>query len=234
MRLPSPVYQFRSDDLWLQYLDGQIDQSRYLELLEQAKAEETESEREIDKLLGRTTSTTKYVEEKIANFEGLCRKARAEEARKKSLTPHERYKEDVSETVERYRKESKRYGRIANYLQIIIIVGSVLATGATSAIGSLDIFKWIAPAISIIVAISAGISANFKFRERSFNLQQTADAIEQEYRAVNLETGAYKTMQKKEALAAFADRVEFLIDEQKKRQQQLEQPPDIKHGISHS
>ncbi|HEX6481763.1 MAG TPA: SLATT domain-containing protein [Ktedonobacteraceae bacterium] len=90
--------------------------------------------------------------------------------------------------------------------------------------------KWIAPVISIVVAISAGVTAYFKYKERSFNLQQTADAIEQEYVAVDLGIGYYKGKQQQEALELFAERVELLKDEQKKREQQLEQPPDVKHS----
>lgn len=115
---------------------------------------------------------------------------------------------------------------------MIIIIGSVLATSVTSALGFglIDALKWIAPVISIVVAISAGVTAYFKYKERSFNLQQTADAIEQEYVAVDLGIGYYKGKQQQEALELFAERVELLKDEQKKREQQLEQPPDVKHS----
>jgi hypothetical protein len=83
-----------------------------------------------------------------------------------------------------------------------------------------------------LVTISAGFTGYFKYRERSFNLQQTADNIEQEYTAVSLTIGPYKGKLPQEALVLFAERVEALKVEQRKREQQLEQPPDVKHGLA--
>ena len=110
-------------------------------------------------------------------------------------------------------EEANHYTRIANWLQIIIIVGSVLVTSATSAAGFGligDIVRWVAPTISIVVAASAGLTGYFKFKERSFNLQRTADAIEQEYKTVILRRGYYKGKPSDEALELFTDRVESL------------------------
>ena len=118
-------------------------------------------------------------------------------------------------------------------LQIFIIVGSVLITSATRAAGFGlygDIFRWAALIISIVVAASAGLTGYFKFKERSFNLQRTADAIEQEYKDVTPRRRSYKGKQTNEALELFTDRVEFLIEEQIMRQQQLEQPSDMKQA----
>lgn len=239
---PSLRYRNKSNDLWQQYQQGLIDHNRYLELLEQNKADEIENVNKRFGLIGGVSPETRSrIEHEIWTYENYQRQRREQEAQRKaelerikSLSPLEKYKEDVPETIERYRKESNGYRRIANNLQIIIIVGSVLATSTTSAIGLWDVFKWLAPAFSILVAISAGLTAYFKFKERSFNLQQTADAIEQEFMAAKLGIGYYKGKQPQEALETFAERIEFMKDEQKKRQQQLEQPPDIKHGISHS
>ncbi len=235
-------YIHKSEDLWEQYQEGQIDHKRYLELLEAIKAEEIESEAKRVPFLGISPERRSTIENNIWEYERLRGLAREQEAqrkaeaeRKKSLSPLEKYNEDVPDTIARYREEANRYRRISNRLQIIVIVGSVLVTSLTSAAGFElgGIFKWIAPIFSIIVAASAGLIGYFKFRERSFNSQQTADAIEQEYNAVQLGIGYYKKMQPQEALELFAERVEMLKEEQKKRQQQLEQPPDVKHGQSH-
>lgn len=236
---PSLRYQHKSDVLWERYQQGIIDHNRYLELLEENKAEEIDSENKKLSFVGGIDAETKSrIERDIWEYENLMQEARekeiqrkAEEKRKQALSPLEKYKEEVPETIARYRKYSKSNRRIANILQIIIIAGSVLATSATSALGfGLEAFKWIAPVISIVVAISAGFTSYFKFKERSFNLQQTADAIEQEYVAVELGIDNYRGRQPQEALEIFAEKVESLKDEQKKREQQLEQPPDTKHS----
>ncbi len=239
--MPSLHYQHQSQDLWKQYQAGRIDHSEYLQLLEQIKNEELTNENK--KNLGLLTPEDRERREhgiwQYENEQQILRESqarrKAEMARRKALSPLEKYQEDAPKTIARYREEANHYRRIANRLQIIIIVGSVLVTSATSAAGFEfgGIFRWIAPLISISVAASAGLAGYFKFRERSFNLQQTADAIEHEYNALVLGRSYYKGKQPNEALELFADRVEFLIEEQKKRQQQLEQPPDMKQGHIH-
>ncbi len=241
-RYPSQRYQRKSDNLWKQYQEGKIDHSRYLELLEQIKNEELtdENKRHLG-LLG--LEGRERIEHDIWAYENKQQQIREHEAhqraeaeRFKSLPPLEKYKEEIPQTIARYKEESQHYRRLANYLQGIIIIGSVLVTSATSAVGFGlfgDIFRWVALIFSIGVTISAGFIGYFKFRERSFNLQQTADAIEKEYMAVDLGIGNYSDKKPQEALQLFAERVELLKDEQKKRQQQLEQPPEIKHGHNH-
>lgn len=239
---PSEQYQHKSDDLWRQYQNGYIDYARCLELLEAIKTEEIDRRNKEYPLLAGDPERRERIENGIWEYERLSQNARAKEAQRKaeaerikSLTPLEKYLEEMPETIKNFRSESKSYRREANIFQILIIAGSVLTTSVSSAVGFglNDILRWIAPAISIVVTISAGLTAYFKFRERSFNLQQTADAIEQEYEDVGLGIGYYKDKKPQEALQLFAERVQLLKDEQKKRQQQLEQPPEIKHGHNH-
>ena len=235
--LPTEQYQHKSDDLWWFYQEGLIDHSGYVKLLGQIKDEE------IDKVHKRTPYISRErLENGIWEYEHLIQDTREKEARRKaeekrikSLTPLEKYKEEIPETIKNFRRESKSYRREANIFQILIIAGSVLTTSASSAVvfGVNGNWRWIAPLVSIVVTISAGLAAYYKFRERSFNLQQTADAIEQEYEDVGLGIGYYKDKKPQEALQLFAERVQLLKDEQKKRQQQLEQPPEMKHGHNH-
>ena len=70
----------------------------------------------------------------------------------------------------------------------------------------------------------------FKYKERSFYLQQTADAIESEWEAVEVGVGRYKRIaSEEEQLAEFVEEVHRLKSEQKKRQQNLEQPPESRN-----
>ncbi|MFE6864681.1 hypothetical protein [Nocardia sp. NPDC057668] len=70
--------------------------------------------------------------------------------------------------------------------------------------------------------------AYFKFKERSFYLQQTADDIEHEIEALEIEVGRYKYLgDPYEALKEFASEVHRLKAEQRKRAQNLEQPADL-------
>ncbi|WP_329364344.1 SLATT domain-containing protein [Streptomyces sp. NBC_01483] len=91
--------------------------------------------------------------------------------------------------------------------------------------------QWITVGTSFSVGLAAGFTGYFKFRERSFYLQQTADSIEEEYDAVNLKVGRYKSSADDEAaLLEFTERVETLKNDQRKRQQQLDQPTETPEG----
>src|SRR4029453_15042999 len=139
-----------------------------------------------------------------------------------------RYREEILSFIDEYRRESQRNRRIHNAFQSIIIVGSIITTSVTSEIGKQPSFKWIAAGLSISVCISAGFTGYFKFRERAMNLRQTADAIEHEYNAAELGIRTYKKLSREDALTALAEQVEWLREEQRKREQQLEQPPETR------
>jgi hypothetical protein len=93
-------------------------------------------------------------------------------------------------------------------------------------------------AVSLLVAGAAGIAGFFKFRERAMNQRQTADAIEHQYNAADLGIKRYKGMDPEQALAELAEAVELLREEQRKREQQLEQPaeqrPEPQYAARHA
>ena len=125
-----------------------------------------------------------------------------------------------------------RNKRSANWFQWIIIIGSVTATSLTGAaatnVSSQDWFRWLAAGISAMVSISAGATGFFKFRERSFGQQQTADTIKRHYKAVELRVGEYEGDDEVEILRRFASNIEAIKDEQRKRELQLEDSSETK------
>ncbi|MFJ9967327.1 SLATT domain-containing protein [Streptomyces avermitilis] len=141
------------------------------------------------------------------------------------------YRETVPGAIEQYRSDGLRYRRVHNLFQSIIIIGSLATSTAASLAETPAPYKWITVGTSFSVGLAAGFTGYFKFRERSFYLQQTADAIEEEYDAVNLKIGRYKGSADDEvALLEFTDRVETLKNDQRKRQQQLDQPTETPEG----
>ncbi|KUL48973.1 hypothetical protein ADL28_27595 [Streptomyces violaceusniger] len=84
--------------------------------------------------------------------------------------------------------------------------------------------QWLTVGLSLAVGLAAGFMGYFKFRERSFYLQQTADLIEQEVNAMTLGIADYSGMNRQESLARLVERVEVFRNEQRRRQQQLDQP----------
>lgn len=136
------------------------------------------------------------------------------------------YRDDLPLDIERYRTGQRYYRRIHNLLQSLIIMGS-LGTSTAAGLGTkLPNGQWIVVGLSFAVGIAAGFTGYFKFRERGFYLQQTADAIDEELHALVLGIGKYKGKSEAEALEDFADNVERLKSEQRKREQQLDQPSE--------
>jgi hypothetical protein len=144
------------------------------------------------------------------------------------LAKQRRYRDEMPEIVGQFRDEANRSRRVHNRFQTVIIVGSICASAITTASVSFAVTRWISVVVTAMVGLAAGFTGYFKYHERSFNLQQTADAIEREYEAVELRVGRYANMENEKAFSVFADTVERLRDEQNKRQQQLDQPVEIK------
>ncbi|MFJ9365294.1 SLATT domain-containing protein [Nocardia sp. NPDC101769] len=138
------------------------------------------------------------------------------------------YKEDARADVERFREEGSKYRRTNNNLQVVLIVGSLAATAASGVSGEFGFLRWAVLALTFTVGVASGLMAYFKFKERSFYLQQTADDVEYEIEALEIGVGRYKHIEDPhEALKEFASEVHRLKAEQRKREQNLEQPPDL-------
>jgi len=80
--------------------------------------------------------------------------------------------------------------------------------------------------MSLMVSFLTALMTLFRFRERGYNLQQTADAAEFEISCATRGIFTYKNLSEKETSVKLAEEVERLFNEQRKRQQQLEQASD--------
>ena len=137
------------------------------------------------------------------------------------------YKEDAYADIDRLRIESNRYRKVNNALQGVLIIGSLAATATSGIAAESASVRWVTLALTFTVGMSSGFMGYFKYKERSFYLQQTADAIENEWEAFEIGVGRYKrAASEEEALSEFVEEVHRLKSEQKKRQQNLEQPPE--------
>ncbi len=142
------------------------------------------------------------------------------------LGAQRRYRDEILFFITEYREDSRKNRRTHNVLQSIIIAGSIAASTVTGAIGQQPLFKWLAVTLTLTVGIAAGFTGYFKFRERAMNQRQTADAIEHEFNAAELGIGRFLNVDGTRILALLAAEVEFLRQEQRKREQQLEQPAE--------
>ncbi|MFJ6083542.1 DUF4231 domain-containing protein [Streptomyces sp. NPDC092369] len=136
------------------------------------------------------------------------------------------YFESIPSYRDEYRRSAEKYRSRHNLFQLTVIIGSILTSVSTTASAEQGFWSWFAVAVSAFVSISAGIISYFKFRERSLNLQQTADSIDLELAAYSLRIRRYKNLSHEEASATFAEEVERLREEQRKKELQLEQPPE--------
>ena len=168
-----------------------------------------------------------------SKIETLQMKLRILEEQQRYQKPSlETYRSQLGGVIYQYQREANRYRRFHYTIQIMIILFSLLVTGLTSGLTGLlggAIGKpWIAPILSLTVSFLTAMTALFRFRDRGFNLQQTADAIQYEINAADLGIFDYRGKSDKESLVELAERAERLKDEQRKRQQQLEQASDNK------
>ncbi|MEU3906348.1 DUF4231 domain-containing protein [Streptomyces goshikiensis] len=139
------------------------------------------------------------------------------------------YREASLDLIDQYRKSANKNRRIHNFFQGIIITGSIVtSTLAAMNEGSSQVLRISASALSALVGISAGVTGYFKFRERGYNLQSTADDIEKHYNASQFMLDEYAgrddepPLPEAERLRMFARYVERLKEEQRKRELQLE------------
>ncbi|MEV4121757.1 DUF4231 domain-containing protein [Micromonospora sp. NPDC049645] len=149
------------------------------------------------------------------------------------------YREASQDIVTQFRGRATRNLRAHNTVQAIIIIGSIGASTTTALMAGEHPLSWVSTGLTAFISITAGLAAYFKFRERGYNLQSTADEIEKHYNATQFRLGEYGTASTEaggtesdantEAEAArlrlFAENVERLRDEQRKRELQLEQSP---------
>jgi Protein of unknown function (DUF4231) len=143
------------------------------------------------------------------------------------------YHSDVLTTIDEYRNNARGYRRVHNRFQTVIIIGSLITTAISTAAVKYSSLEWAAVGVSFSVGVSAGMTGYFKFRERSMNLQQAADDLEQEYKAVELGIRPYRNLSSEEdRLVEFAERAEHIKDQQRKKEQQLEQPPETRAGTA--
>jgi len=142
------------------------------------------------------------------------------------------YKDDANRDIELFRRDSRRYRRINNIFQSLVIVGSLFAASMSSLAVEQESFRWATVVATFLVGISAGFTGYFKFKDRGFYLQQTADVLEHEWSIYDLGIGRYKRLKPEEALADFVEEAERIKAEQRQREQNLDQPSDGRDSAS--
>lgn len=156
----------------------------------------------------------------------LAEERRILEARRLTPSPVERqasYKERTPAEVERLRRESRYYRRVHLWMQWLLFICSAGITAITAWYDPPQPGKGVLIALGFTITVIAGATGYFKPRERAFNLQQTADSIEQNVPALDLGIAPYVQAEVVN-LELFATTVESLRIEQRKREQQLDQP----------
>jgi hypothetical protein len=139
------------------------------------------------------------------------------------------YREASLDLIAQYRKGASRNRRVHNAFQLVIISGSIVTSTLTAMNqGSNKVLAIATSTLSALVGISAGVTGYFKFRERGYNLQSTADEIEKHYNASQFMLDDYAgqngvPLAEVDRLRLFARYVERLKEEQRKRELQLEQ-----------
>jgi hypothetical protein len=123
-----------------------------------------------------------------------------------------------------YRTQANRYRQQFVIVQVIVIILSVAVTSLSG--GWLDRYislPWTIPVGSGLISLFSTFLLFFKPREKGTNLQETADAMDLEFKACGLGIEPYAGLDEEKALLLLAKRTEDLRKDQLQRQQQLEQ-----------
>ncbi|GAA3164507.1 MULTISPECIES: DUF4231 domain-containing protein [Streptomyces] len=134
------------------------------------------------------------------------------------------YKERIPGEVARLRRESRHYRRVHLVMQWLLFLSSAAISAVTAWFDPPQPAKGALIALAFVVTVVTGAAGYFKPRERAFNLQQTADSMEQHTTALELGIAPYALPDDRENLEAFATTVEGLRADQRMREQQLDQP----------
>ncbi|MBZ6477502.1 DUF4231 domain-containing protein [Streptomyces griseocarneus] len=157
----------------------------------------------------------------------LAEERRILEARRMIPPPLERqasYKERIPGEIARLRKESRHYRRVHLLMQWLLFIGSAGITAVTAWYDPPQPAKGALIGLGFTVTVVTGAAGYFKPRERAFNLQQTADSLEQHTTALELGIAPYAQGDDRLSLELYATTVEQLRAEQRMREQQLDQP----------
>lgn len=134
------------------------------------------------------------------------------------------YKERLPGEVVRLRRESRHYRRVHLFMQWMLFISSAAISAVTAWYDPPQPAKGVLIALGFTVTVITAAAGYFKPRERAFNLQQTADSIEQHTTALELGIAPYGATEDRQNLELFATTVETLRAEQRMREQQLDQP----------
>lgn len=145
-------------------------------------------------------------------------------AEEEKLKPYMAYIKRVIDTdLQKMHRDANNYRRWYNIFQCIVIIGSIVATTLVNIEG---LPRWITAIFSAIVGIVSGFIVAFKFKDRSFNLQKTVDLIEHEYHLFELKIEEYNVADAETRHQKFATKLTYLQNEQRQREQLLEQSSD--------
>ncbi|MBT2480798.1 DUF4231 domain-containing protein [Streptomyces sp. ISL-94] len=143
----------------------------------------------------------------------------------RSLTDRQRsYRESIPQEIDRLRRETRYYRRVHNFFQWGLFAAAVTMSVTAAVYDPPQPGKAILIGLAAFVSFTTAVTGYFKFRERAFNLQQTSDAIDQQVTAYDLGINPYNQGDAAANLERLAETVESLRVEQRKREQQLEQP----------
>jgi hypothetical protein len=157
----------------------------------------------------------------------LAEERRILEARRLTPPALERqasYKERVPGEIARLRHESRYYRRVHLFMQWLLFISSAAISAVTAWYDPPQPAKGALIVLGFTVSLITAAAGYFKPRERAFNLQQTADSMEQHATALELGIAPYAQPDDGVNLESFATTVEGLRAEQRMREQQLDQP----------
>ncbi|WP_329066337.1 SLATT domain-containing protein [Streptomyces sp. NBC_01429] len=141
------------------------------------------------------------------------------------------YKEHIPGEIARLRKESRHYRRVHLLMQWLLFISSASISAVTAWYDPPQPAKGALIALGFTVTVITAAAGYFKPRERAFNLQQTADSMDQHTTALELGIAPHTETDDRANLESFATTVEGLRADQRMREQQLDQPQQGQQAV---
>jgi hypothetical protein len=137
-------------------------------------------------------------------------------------------KERYQNQVDWYDRKATKYKKLYNFFQAVVIV-LALITPVVIALADFGFWlRWIAIAISALVAIGTSVMKTFRYQEIWITYRTTCETLKKEIHFYRWQLGEYDTASN--AMQLFVDRVESLLSQENTRWLSAHSKKNAKEG----
>lgn len=107
-----------------------------------------------------------------------------------------------------YQDAARRLRWTNSVMQVVVIVGSLAAATLAGVGGDSPGLRWFAVIAGALASLAASLMSFFKFKDRSFSLDQAGASIQIELNSYDLNGGRYRSLEEDDKRAELVDAIE--------------------------